>query len=88
LEEEMVQRRTAQTTPGIEVKIDNFSYSPAAVTVKAGTKVRWTNHDDIPHTVISSDSGFKSKTSIPMRSSHLFPPILAPTVIFVPFIPR
>jgi cupredoxin-like protein len=32
------------------------------VTVKAGTRVTWTNHDDIPHTVISSDRGFKSKT--------------------------
>ena len=48
--------------PGIEVKIDNFSYSPAAVTVKAGTQITWTNHDDIPHTVVSSDNVFKSKT--------------------------
>jgi plastocyanin len=47
---------------GIEVKIDNFSYSPAAVTVKAGTQVTWTNRDDIPHTVVSSDNAFKSKT--------------------------
>jgi plastocyanin len=48
--------------PAIEVKIDNFSYSPAAVTVKAGTQVTWRNRDDIPHTVVSSDNAFKSKT--------------------------
>ena len=54
---------TPETSPpGIEVKIDNFSYSPATVTVKAGTQVTWTNHDDIPHTVVSSDNVFKSKT--------------------------
>jgi len=46
-----------------EVKIDNFSYGPATVTVAAGTTVTWTNHDDIPHTVVSVDEpkAFKSK---------------------------
>jgi plastocyanin len=44
-----------------EVKIDNFSFGPAAITVKAGTTVTWTNRDDIPHTVVSDDKLFKSK---------------------------
>jgi len=44
-----------------EVKIDNFSFGPAAITVKAGTTVTWTNRDDIPHTVVSDDKVFKSK---------------------------
>jgi plastocyanin len=44
-----------------EVKIDNFSFSPAALTVKAGTQITWTNGDDIPHTVISDGHTFKSK---------------------------
>jgi plastocyanin len=44
-----------------EVKIDNFSFSPATLEVKAGTKVTWTNADDIPHTVVSNDKIFKSK---------------------------
>jgi plastocyanin len=43
------------------VKIDNFSFSPAQITVSAGTTVRWTNSDDIPHTVVSNDKVFKSK---------------------------
>jgi plastocyanin len=36
-----------------EVVIDNFSFKPAKLTVKVGTKVNWVNHDDAPHTVTS-----------------------------------
>ncbi len=43
------------------VKIDNFSFSPATLTVPVGTTVRWTNADDIPHTIVSDDKIFKSK---------------------------
>ena len=44
-----------------EVKIDNFSFGPATLTVPSGTTVTWTNRDDIPHTVVSTDKVFKSK---------------------------
>jgi len=46
-----------------EVKIDNFTFGPAALTVAVGTTVTWTNRDDIPHTVVSTDDPktFKSK---------------------------
>jgi plastocyanin len=44
-----------------EVKIDNFSFGPAAITVSVGTTVTWINRDDIPHTVVSTDKVFKSK---------------------------
>lgn len=50
------------TSSGAEVKIDNFSFTPQVITVKAGTTITWTNHDDIPHTVVSDDQLFKSKT--------------------------
>ena len=46
----------------IEVKIDNFTFEPPRIVVKAGTRVTWTNEDDIPHTVASSTKLFKSKT--------------------------
>jgi plastocyanin len=53
---------TAQAqAPSVEVKIDNFSFGPATLTVAAGTTVTWTNRDDIPHTVVSDDKVFKSK---------------------------
>jgi plastocyanin len=47
----------------MEVKIDNFSFGPATLNVPVGTVVTWTNHDDIPHTVVSTDDSktFKSK---------------------------
>lgn len=44
-----------------EVRIDNFSFGPTTLTVAVGTTVTWTNHDDIPHTVVSTDGVFKSK---------------------------
>jgi plastocyanin len=43
------------------VKIDNFSFGPATLTVAVGTTVTWVNHDDIPHNVVSTDGLFKSK---------------------------
>jgi plastocyanin len=56
----MVNAQQAPPT-AVEVKIDNFSFGPATVTVPAGTTVTWTNRDDIPHTVVSTDGAFKSK---------------------------
>jgi plastocyanin len=50
-----------QKSETVEVKIDNFSFGPAELTVKAGTTVTWINRDDIPHTVVSTDKAFKSK---------------------------
>jgi plastocyanin len=44
-----------------DVKIDNFSFGPQTLTVSVGTTVVWTNRDDIPHTVVSTDGVFKSK---------------------------
>lgn len=52
----------APAAAGAKVKIDNFTFGPAALTVKVGTTVTWTNNDDIPHTVVSDDhTTFKSK---------------------------
>jgi plastocyanin len=53
--------RAQQKPETIEVKIDNFSFGPAALTIPAGTTVTWTNRDDIPHTVVSTEGAFKSK---------------------------
>jgi plastocyanin len=43
------------------VTIDNFSFSPTTITVPVGTTLTWTNHDDVPHTIVSDDQKFKSK---------------------------
>jgi plastocyanin len=44
-----------------DVKIDNFSFGPQTVTVPVGATVTWTNRDDTPHTVVSTEGVFKSK---------------------------
>ncbi len=46
------------------VSIQNYAFSPAAVTVKKGATVTWTNKDTVGHTVTESDgqSGPSSST--------------------------
>ena len=51
-------QQKAETT---EVKIDNFSFGPGTLAIPVGATVTWTNRDDIPHTVVSTDGVFKSK---------------------------
>ena len=41
------------SAPSAKVTIDNFSFTPAELTITAGQTVTWINHDDVPHTVIS-----------------------------------
>jgi plastocyanin len=53
--------KAADQSPSAAVKIDNFSFGPASLTVVAGTTVTWTNQDDVPHTVVSDEKLFKSK---------------------------
>ena len=45
----------------VQASIDNFNFTPRELTVKAGTTVRWTNKDDIPHTVTNDDKVFASQ---------------------------
>ena len=50
----------AQNAP-VAVGIDNFTFNPQTLTVKAGATVTWTNKDDIPHAVAAVNKEFKSK---------------------------
>jgi plastocyanin len=42
------------------IEISNFSFAPPVLTVPVGTTVTWVNDDDEPHTVVESDTLFKS----------------------------
>jgi plastocyanin len=44
----------------IQVSARNFMFTPASITVKAGTIVTWVNLDDEPHTVFSDAGLFRS----------------------------
>jgi plastocyanin len=43
------------------VTIKGFAFSPAAITVKVGTTVTWTNMDQDAHTVTAKDGSFGSQ---------------------------
>lgn len=49
---------TAAAAPvsGNSVEIKNFAFAPAALKVKVGTKVTWTNEDTDAHTVTSQNN--------------------------------
>jgi plastocyanin len=57
----VVANAQQQAAAAADVKIDNFSFGPGTETVAAGTTVTWTNRDDIPHNVVSTEGAFKSK---------------------------
>ena len=50
--------QSAQTT---DIKVDNFTFSPETLTVAANSTVTWTNKDDVPHVIASTDGLFRSK---------------------------
>jgi plastocyanin len=50
----------AEADPAGRVVIKDFMFAPAALTVKAGSVVRWTNQDNEPHTVASDAGVFRS----------------------------
>jgi amicyanin len=54
------------------VSIDNFSFAPKELTVKAGTTVTWTNRDDIPHGIASSNNAFKRSPALDTDESYSF----------------
>ena len=38
------------------VSIENFSFSPATLTIKSGTKVAWINQDSVPHQIVADSA--------------------------------
>jgi plastocyanin len=53
------------------VSIDNFTFAPPVLTVAAGTRVVWTNRDDIPHTIVGTDDP-RSLRSPPLDTDETF----------------
>jgi plastocyanin len=54
------------------VSIDNFTFGPQTLTVKAGTTVTWTNKDDIPHGIGSADNAFAKSRALDTDDSFSF----------------
>jgi plastocyanin len=56
------------------IEIKDYAFTPATLTVAAGTTVTWTNNDAVPHTATASDGTFDSGNLNPGQSfSFTFP---------------
>jgi plastocyanin len=42
------------------IEIKNYIFAPATLTVKAGETVTWINHDQVPHTIVETNTLFRS----------------------------
>jgi amicyanin len=63
----------ADTAPqAITVSIDNFTFTPPTLTVKAGTTVTWTNKDDIPHGIAATNNAFPKSRALDTDDSYSF----------------
>jgi plastocyanin len=65
----------AQTAPQANagaISIDNFTFTPQTMTVKAGTTVTWTNRDDIPHGIASESNAFAKSKALDTDDSYSF----------------
>jgi plastocyanin len=58
--------------PATAVSIDNFTFGPQSVTVKAGTTVTWINKDDIPHGIASANNAFTKSKALDTDDSYAF----------------
>jgi plastocyanin len=61
-----------QATATDKVSIANFAFSPAAITVKVGTKVTWTNNDSTAHTVTADTAGGPDSSTLDPGASYSF----------------
>jgi plastocyanin len=64
------QAHAALETPAT-ITIDNFTFGPADLTVPVGTVVTWSNHDDIPHSIVATDKAFRS-AALDTNDSYTF----------------
>jgi len=51
---------TATAAGARDVVVDSFSFTPAMTSVLAGSTITWTNRDDVPHNIVSTEQKFKS----------------------------
>jgi plastocyanin len=59
---------TSGQTAGAAVAIQTFQFQPSPVEIKTGTKVTWTNRDDITHTVTAGTPENRSgRFDLPMN---------------------
>jgi plastocyanin len=63
--------RPSATPKSRTVLIQNYSYHPQTLTVTAGTRVTFTNHDHTAHTATSTSGTFDTGTLHPGQSTNV-----------------
>jgi amicyanin len=56
----------------VQIGILGYKFDPPVLTVPVGTTVVWTNRDDVPHTVTSTDKTFKSSGALDQGDSYSY----------------
>ena len=68
---------SASSTAAAQIVIDNFAFSPAALTVHPGQTVTVVNHDSTTHTLTSSGGKFDTGPLTPGQSATFTAPATA-----------
>lgn len=64
-------RAAASANPvgtGVRIQVKNFAFEPAAITIKVGQKLTWTNDDVVPHTATADHNVWDSGQVAPGHS--------------------
>lgn len=75
-----VSKTPAPQTATVEIK--NFAFNLATLTIKAGTKVMWTNNDGAPHTITSNTGNLLNSDTLAPGQSFSFTFTSAGTVAY------
>ena len=67
------------------VRINNFAFDPADITVKAGSTVRWVNGDEVPHRIQFDDEHYSTLLlgSSQSGSQRFFEPGVYPYICLI-----
>jgi plastocyanin len=65
----------ANTSGDVNVAIMGSSFAPSSVSARAGANVRWTNHDDVTHTVTFNDGVDSGRMSSGSTFTRGFPAV-------------
>ncbi|HWF54181.1 MAG TPA: cupredoxin domain-containing protein [Solirubrobacteraceae bacterium] len=64
-------RSTTVSGKTASVKVDMYAFTPATLTVKAGTRITFTNHDSTAHTATANVGSFDTGTINPGQSKTI-----------------
>lgn len=56
----------------VQVKISDLAYSPADITIKAGTTVEWVNNDFVDHTATATNGNWDVMIAAEKSARHTF----------------